>query len=545
MSEVGRASWWHDAPIAIKGNVWTIPRLFFGYRLLIATLLCLAFFGHWGPTFLGQHSPSLFAVTAALYLGLVGTSGLLLLRRAPAVNLQSGLMVTVDIVCITLLLYASGGVQTGLGMLIAISIATGGLMLPGRIALLFAALSTLAVLSQQTIATLSGDLPVSGYPQAGMLGFAFFAIATLALVLSQRASRSEAVISQQRLDLANLEQLNDYVIQHMQTGILVVDGDNRLRLINDAAWYLLGMPDAKSDRPIRQFCPPLAEKLEQWKNRRSSDSGSFRPTSDGRELKPGFSPLGESGNEGTVIFVEDEALVTQQAQQMKLASLGRLTASIAHEIRNPLGAIGHAGQLLQESEQLSPPDKRLLEIIATNTHRVNEIIENVLQLSRRHQSRPEEFLLRDWLLEFVQECIDYHQLPAESFSIAIDPTATLVFADRSQLRQILSNLCENSVRHFHGDPTALKLAFKGGITRASGGPFLDLTDNGPGIDPELRKQIFEPFFTTNTKGTGLGLYIARELSESNRMRLEYLPLEGGGSCFRMNFPGTRARRSET
>jgi two-component system sensor histidine kinase PilS (NtrC family) len=545
MSEIAHTSWWHHSPTAIKGSVWTLPRLFFGYRLVIATLLCIAFFGRWGPTFLGQHSPSLYAMTAAVYLALVIVSGLMLWRRRPAVNLQSGLMVTVDIFCITLLLYASGGVQTGLGMLIAISIATGSLMLPGRIALLFAALSTLAVLSQQTIATLSGTLPVTGYPQAGMLGFAFFAIATLALVLSQRASRSEAVISQQRLDLANLEQLNDYVIQHMQTGILVIDAESRLRLINDAAWYLLGMPDAKSDRPIKQICPPLFERLKHWQERQGQEPGSFRPTTDGRELKPGFSPLGDNGSEGTVIFIEDEALVTQQAQQMKLASLGRLTASIAHEIRNPLGAIGHAGQLLQESEELTQPDQRLLEIIATNTHRVNDIIENVLQLSRRHQARPEEFMLRDWLLEFVQECINFHHLPAESFSVAIDPADTLVFADRSQLRQILSNLCENSVRHFHGDPLTLRLAFRGGITQASGGPFLDLTDNGPGIDPDLLKQVFEPFFTTDTKGTGLGLYIARELSESNRMRLEYLPLERGGSCFRMNFPGTRKRRSET
>ena len=536
-------SWLQLQPTAVKGNAWTIPRLFFLYRLIVAILLSAAFYGGWGPTFLGQQYPALFALTCTIYLGVIMVGGLMLYWRNPSSGTQSAIMVVTDILCITLLLYASGGIQTGLGTLIAVSIATGSLVLPGRMALLFAALATLVLLAQQTAATFSGISPLNGYPQAGMLGVAFFAIATLALVLSQRASKSEQLITQQELDLANLEQLNDYIIQHMQTGILVVDREGRIRLINDAAWYLLGIPDAKTGRQLKLVCEPLSRMMRRWKADHEQESGTFRPTSGGRELKPGFSPLGESGNNGTVIFIEDEASVTQQAQQIKLASLGRLTASIAHEIRNPLGAIGHAEQLLQESHGLTKGDQRLVEIIGNNTRRVNAIIENVLQLSRRNQARPKEFMLKAWLEQFVQESLIYLDLPPSCFIVDIEPADTLIFADASQLGQILSNLCENSMRHFHTDKEKIVIGFKGGITLASGGPFLDVTDNGPGIPPEIARQIFEPFFTTDNRGTGLGLYIAKELSESNRMRLEYLPIESGGSCFRMNFPGTRTSRS--
>ncbi|MCB1753735.1 MAG: PAS domain-containing protein, partial [Gammaproteobacteria bacterium] len=216
-------------------------------------------------TFLGQQYPALFALTCTIYLGVIMVGGLMLYWRNPSSGTQSAIMVVTDILCITLLLYASGGIQTGLGTLIAVSIATGSLVLPGRMALLFAALATLVLLAQQTAATFSGISPLNGYPQAGMLGVAFFAIATLALVLSQRASRSEQLITQQELDLANLEQLNDYIIQHMQTGILVVDREGRIRLINDAAWYLLGIPDAKTGRQLKLVCEPLSRMMRRWK----------------------------------------------------------------------------------------------------------------------------------------------------------------------------------------------------------------------------------------------------------------------------------------
>ena len=524
-----------------RDDNWGLLGLFFGYRLLVALLLVSLFFSHWGPAFLGQRHPELFTLTSASYLGFVIASGLLLYWRSPRGVNQASMMILVDIVCVTLMLHASGGIQTGLGTLLAVSIASGSLLIPGSRALLYAALATLAILTEQTFAHfVYADAGVS-YPHAGLLGASFFAIATLAHVLSLRLSRSEQLVSQQELDLANMAQLNEYVIQHMQTGILVVDSEEKIHLINEAAWYLLGMPDAKVGNPLEQACQALSRRMNDWRKNPQREQETFRPTPSGRELKAGFSPLGRTGSGGIVIFVEDAASFTQQAQQIKLASLGRLTASIAHEIRNPLGAIGHAGQLLQEAPDIPESDMRLIEIIGSNTRRVNEIIENVLQLSRRKPPRPREFIILPWLESFLAEFRESRNLPQNALSLRIDPPNTQIFADSNQLRQILTNLCENAVCHFNRDGDELRILINGGITRASGGPFIELMDNGPGIPPEITRQIFEPFFTTGSGGTGLGLYIAKELSESNRIRLEYFPVATGGSCFRMSFPGVRFR----
>ncbi|MEJ1363813.1 MAG: ATP-binding protein, partial [Candidatus Sedimenticola sp. (ex Thyasira tokunagai)] len=233
----------------------------------------------------------------------------------------------------------------------------------------------------------------------------------------------------------------------------------------------------------------------------------------------------------------DMATVTQQAQQMKLASLGRLTASIAHEIRNPLGAIGHAEQLLRESPDLPQSDQRLIDIINTNTLRVNEVIENILQFSRRSHSQPEEFTLKHWLQQFVSDLQRSHRLTDETIQLQIEPDSTLIRADPSQLRQMFVILCENAINHFDREQHLLSIKINGGITRESGGPFVDIIDNGPGIDAETVRQIFEPFFTTRNSGTGLGLFIAKELSESNRLGLDYITIPTGGSCFRITFPG--------
>ncbi len=520
------------------GN-WQPLLLFLGYRLLVALALLALFLDHRGPAFLGHADSRLYTITAVVYLGLVLAAIPLFVMRTLPLHLQALLMLLTDIACITLLLHASGGINSGIGTLLAVSIAAGSLIIPGSLALLMAAAATLAVLGQQIVHNLSINETFDGYPQAGLLGASFFAIAMLAHVLSRRLSRSEQLISQQNLDLANLAQLNEYVIQHMQTGILVVDGEDRIRLINEAAWYLLGMPDASRGIALARATPTLEVQIKRWRKNRDRPASPFRPTPDGRELKAGFSQLGSGSRDGTIIFLEDATSVTQQAQQMKLASLGRLTASIAHEIRNPLGAIGHAAQLLHESPDLQPTDRRLVEIIDGNTGRVNEIIENVLQLSRRQRASPSEFAIRPWLKQLIADFIHTRHLHNQQIQLHIDPASTMIFADPSQLRQILTNLCENAIQHFDREPEQLRIVISGGITRASGGPFIELVDNGPGIAPEVRRQIFEPFFTTDSAGTGLGLYIARELSESNRIRLEYRPIATGGSLFRMNFPGVR------
>ena len=233
--------------------------------------------------------------------------------------------------------------------------------------------------------------------------------------------------------------------------------------------------------------------------------------------------------------------MAQQAQQLKLASLGRLTASIAHEIRNPLGAISHAGQLLAESQRLDAGDSRLTEIIKEHSQRVNTIIENILQLSRREHVHAKEFQLKPWLDEFLYDFCSSEHVSNRQISLDISPEDTEIRMDPSQLHQIMWNLFSNGIRHggTKGLPT---LVIKGGVTQESHIPFLDIIDSGPGIDPETAQHIFDPFFTTEPHGTGLGLYIARELCECNQARLNYIQRQEGGGCFRITFADPRRRQ---
>ncbi len=515
---------------------WRMLWYFFSYRLIISTLLLVIFYSDLGRALIGHNNPLLFAVAGLGYFITNLASGISLYLRHSDNQQHAYLMVFIDIIAITLMMHASGGVTTGLGMLLVISIAFGSAIIRNRAALAFAAIASLSVLAEQIYSQLYHIFPSTSYTHAGMLGASFFVIAILTDALSNRLYESERLASQRGLDLANLEQLNDYVIQHMQAGVIVVDDHANIRLLNDAAWHLLDMPDAKAGEPLERASHALKKQLLLWMNGKEYPL-SFRSAPGGRELQTKFTSLGQGEQAGTMILIEDAGSVTQRAQEMKLSSLGRLTASIAHEIRNPLGAISHAEQLLRESPNIDPSDRKLTGIIRTNSGRVNAIIENVLQLSRRQPSRPEKILLKDFIEKFIAEFRTTHSLPEKALRTQIRPEDTTVHVDPGQLRQILSNLCDNSIHHyFDRTPDRLRIRIGGGVTLESGGPFLEIIDNGPGIKPDVARQMFEPFFTTRNAGSGLGLYIAKELCEANRLNLKHISPPMGGCGFRISFP---------
>ncbi len=524
-----------------RATSWRMLKIFFIYRTALSLSLTTLFFTDTGPVFLGQHSPALFAITSIVYLGLVIVSVIPLYLRNSSPQRQSYIQVYVDIIAITLLMHASGGVTTGLGMLLVISIAAGSAVMRGRTALVFASLASICILGEQIYSSLNNSFPSTSFTQAGILGASFFATAILADALSKSLRESEKLVSQKELDLANLEQLNEYIIRHMQTGVIVVDTHERMRLINEYAWYLLGMPDAVRGQLLEQASPELSQQLKTWNGNGDKQYKAIHTTPSGNELEAKFTQLGQTRKEGALIYIENTATINMRAQQLKLASLGRLTASIAHEIRNPLGAISHAQQLLDESPNLNEPDKRLNHIIHKNTERVNDIIESIMQLSRRQQSRPDDIKLMTWLQEFADDFSHTHELVDNGIQVSILPKQTRIQADPIQLRQLLTNLCENAVRHFHKEKEQLIIKINGGITRDSVRPFIEIIDNGPGIKGDEAKQIFEPFFTTRSTGTGLGLYIAKELCEVNNFKLEYKLVPIGGSCFHISFPETQFR----
>ncbi|ADE13781.1 ATP-binding region ATPase domain protein [Nitrosococcus halophilus Nc 4] len=523
---------------AVKGQslvpAWRPLAVFCVYRLLIVFLLLGVVITGVGPRFLGQSQPDLFLITCLVYGAAAIALSVATVARIGGFYFQVLLQLSLDIGAITLLMHASGGVPSGLGMLLVVVIAAGGILTVGRTANALAALATLAVLFEQSYSLVSRDFEAVHYTQAGLLGATLFATALLAQVLAARIRESEALAAQQSLDLANISQLNGYIIQRLQSGVLVVDRNDTIRLINQAGEELLGLKPGREGDPLAMAVPPLAEQLACWrKEHHSYQPKAFRSALEQSEILPKFISLGAPY--GTLIFLEDTSVLARQAQQLKLASLGRLTASIAHEIRNPLGAISHASQLLRESSTLNPSERRLLEIILNHCGRVNDIIKNVLQLSRRKHSRLEALLLKPWLLHFLEEFCRTHGIDRAAVVLQVDPGKVRVHVDPSQLHQILWNLCDNARRHSQDSDGSPCLQISVGIKANTGQVFLDVMDRGPGIAKEAVDKIFEPFFTTQGAGTGLGLYLARELSECNDASLEYYPVPGGGSCFRLCF----------
>jgi two-component system sensor histidine kinase PilS (NtrC family) len=252
-------------------------------------------------------------------------------------------------------------------------------------------------------------------------------------------------------------------------------------------------------------------------------------------VRPHFAPLGSVSPAPVLVFLEDTSLIAEQVQQSKLAALGRLSASIAHEIRNPVGAMSHAGQLLAESEKLTADDKRLTEIIRSNADRVSTIINNVLQLSRREATHLERLSLPEWVEEFRTEFCETMQWSPDRLQVSSPPTDIEVRADPTQLHQVVWNLCDNAIRHACSGNAGSAIEIRIGRLTPSARPYLEIADRGPGVAVENLERIFEPFFSGGRGGTGLGLFLARELAQTNGATLLHEPRSGGGSIFRLVF----------
>ena len=514
---------------------WGPLRFLTFYRLVLAGSLTTIFFLADNVP-LGQEAPLLFAATGILYTGFALVAGFAARLRWPTFGWQTSLQILVDILAITLLMHASGGLSSGLGILLVVAVAAGSLLMPGRLAFLFAAIATLAVLGQYGMAYLQNvAIPAGGITQSGLLGAAFFATAAMARMLALRLRESEALAEQRGVDLANLQELNERIVQRLQSGIVVVDPQGRVRLMNRTAWMQLGMPPEQPGRPIAEIFPELHRHLRTWCKNPDWIPPILRPAGSETGLIPKFTRLGTENGVGAIISLEDSSALAEQAQQMKLASLGRLTASIAHEIRNPLGAISHAAQLLAESRDLPGGDQRLVQIVRNHAQRMNGIIENVLQLSRRRQNAPQRLELGQWLEHFLAEFNATLHTSTDQIRLRADGPVQAEM-DPSHLHQILWNLLQNALDHGGRGDQPARVQVNTGYLAPGGKPFIEVIDNGPGISPEARENIFEPFFTTAPQGTGLGLYIARELCESNQARLRYDAVPQGGSCFRIELP---------
>jgi two-component system sensor histidine kinase PilS (NtrC family) len=410
------------------------------------------------------------------------------------------------------------------------------LLMPSRIAATVAAIAALTVLGQQ-LALWLGDLAdPSELVHAGLLGVVIFVAAVAVAPIARRLRESEERVRQRDIDLANLAELSQYVVERLRESLVVVDEQDRIRLINESARQILGH-DAAADALLGEVSPRLLYLLTTWRQGEAVSGpapGNLLAADGLREVRPHFAPLGKGKPPPVLVFLEDLTALDDRIHQTRLAALGRLSASIAHEIRNPIGAISHAAQLLGEDAKLSSSSKRMAEIIRGNTERVSTIIGNVQQLARRETTRPERMPLGEWLTDFVEEFLTTSGHKPGQLVAKIPEPDLEVRVDPSHLHQVLWNLCENAFR-YSVQSADDRVEILVGRLAGSNRPYLEVLDRGPGIDSTMTDRIFEPFFTSRTSGTGLGLFIARELAQCNRALLVYESRQGGGSVFRIVF----------
>lgn len=513
---------------------WRVIGLLNIYRLLMPMVLILLLFFNAPSRSVGTALPGLFLGISVAYFAFALVCIQPIQRRWPGAEWMALFPLAVDGLCLTLLIHASGGIGSGLATLLFLPVGATAAIVRPRLALLATAVITLGLLFETVVSALSGLSTGGDFLVAGLTGASLFAITLLAVPLANRLRESEALVQQREIDLADLNELNQFIVQHLRESILVVDEHGRIRLINDTAARLLAGREVPRGALLGEVSPRLLYLLEAWRAQahdRRDTAGEVVSADGGTVIRPHFVSLSERGPGPVLVFLEDTSVVAARAQQSKLAALGRLSASIAHEIRNPVGAMSHAGQLLGESPSLTDDDRHLTDIIEKNAVRVSQIIENVLQLSRKDSTRQERIDLAAWLEGFVNEFQQTQQLEDGRIVVENLLAGLEVQFDPSHLHQVAWNLCDNALKHAAGGAVLLRSGRIAGSDR----PFLEVSDRGGGIDPAHAERIFEPFFTGGAGGTGLGLFISRELCQTNGAVLAYEARPGGGSIFRIVF----------
>lgn len=521
------------AESGLPDSYWRSLQYFSIYRLVTGAVFLIAFLLTGGGANLAAQDPALFLWVDSAYMVAAFAFLMIIQRLRRAFDLQLSIQVACDVAFLTVLMYASGGSKSGIAFMLVVVVAGAALVGQGRLTLFYAALATLAVLIEQTVRAFRLEAPQDDFVRTGLICIGFFATAVIARMLASRVVANEELAHRRGLELAEQVRINRQVIQDMDDGVLVVDGDGVIRLLNPQAEAMLSAA-AGPGASLSLCWPELAARLSVQQSG-SGEATDVLAAPNGRPLLCRRQAANEGAN--TLIFLQDLGRLQAQAQQIKLAALGRLTANIAHEIRNPLAAITSAGELLAD-EQRADIRARLVRIIGDNANRLNRLVAEVLDLGRRDRVQPEPINLSAFLAQFVE---DYSLQDIEAPSrirIEVGDNAVLCF-DRTHLYRILENLVTNGLAYASRSPGAVQVKV---LTVSPDSVELHIIDDGPGIPGADRSKVFEPFFTTRSGGTGLGLYIARELCDANGAQLDLVD-DQGGAHFRIIAKGGPCRSS--
>ena len=448
---------------------------------------------------------------------------------------------TVDALVLTTLLYFSGGNDLQVILLFLVQVAAAFMLVRSNQAILLTIFAITLVIYQQFYQTLKSDVNYALVNNVASMAISFIGVAYLSYTLSKRLKQIERLSERQVNEVNALNAINNKIVQIIDQGVVVLSHDLEIFIANDTAIDQLHLPKTLDNFNLPDISPLLAARLAPVIEQPEAtlivrlDVPTTRTP-----LAVGIEPNNQSFNDlrlritqlrqqYAIIFIEDLRHELSRSQQLKLASLGQLSASIAHEIRNPLATISQASQLLMEEVNeadsgLSDDNILLYEMIYHQTIRVNKIIEDVLKLSR--QQRPNFVYIepKTWLNDFIQENFSGHDIFLHCH------TDKGFMFDNHQLAQILVNLINNGLRFSsktqpHAFVTLEVYEFGKSI-------HIDVIDTGHGVAKENIEYLFNPFFTTDNQGTGLGLYLSQAFCQANYANLEYVPSERQ-TCFRI------------
>lgn len=521
---------------SLLDRIESIPRrelYFFAlYRVLIATLLAALVFSPLTP-FAGEaHRPLLAKAVAVGYL-LVSLALLLWGRNERWLQSIVFGSVLIDIVAATLLSHALPGASAGISMSLLFNIAAAALLLPLARAMMLALLASIASVAEYIWQAFEGSDNLRTLAELAMFVTSYLALAFISYQIGSRTRRTQQLADRRSAEVANLFEVNELIIRRMRTGVLVVDAAGQITLANEAASALLG--DSEDDsgaepQSLANASPELSRRLQRWRSGWQEEEQPLQLIPDQPEVLPRFARL-LADSDLTLVFLDDTSVVSKRAESLTLSTLGRFSASLAHEIRNPLAAINYATQLLEESDHIGDADRRLLQIIHQQCQRTNGIVESVLAMARRERANPENLDLAAFVRRFVLEYKQTLSQDTDSLEVIIREPSIPALMDSRHLHQVLTALVHNALKYGRvaEEPARVRIRVASGERNA----VIDVMDRGPGIPDAIAAQLFRPFYTTSEHGTGLGLYIARELCRANQAQLDYVSVPGGGACFRL------------
>ncbi|UOO82186.1 HAMP domain-containing histidine kinase [Uruburuella testudinis] len=419
-----------------------------------------------------------------------------------------------DITMMMVLTYLTGGINTGFGILVLPFVATSCLLSHGRYPMLYATYAAMLVVLNLFLSGHIGLDPAQWDNHALISGVlltgACYLVAALTAFSATYLQAATESAAKHQLAYRRVSGLNRLVLNRVQEAVVVIDAAQRVWLFNRQAKTYF--PSLAVDRQETVFSELAARWRRQPDKGFETDIHIYQHSMHVRAV-----PLIQEETELLMLYVRSLREVAAEAMATKLASLGQLTANLAHEIRNPMSAIRHANDLLQEDDN-DPTRSRLHDIIDSNIQRIDKMLEDVSLIHKRDSISRETINLMKFWLAFKQEFTLSNPAAVGCLKMNMDGSNLSVKTDPMHLQQIMWNLCNNAWRHSRQDEHAITVLIK-----PSGRMHISIVvaDNGKGVPPDVRNHLFEPFYTTEKQGTGLGLYVARELAHANLGQLHY------------------------